>query len=848
MLETELHDLSDDADYAASQQQGSQSMIRSDSGKRIEPEGAEVVYVKENVSVHPTQYMSERISGRLKLIKQGDSLFMSWIPYRGQNSSSRLSEKGEGWILEILSCFAHADRNLYTIRLVEFTEVRSIRRHTPALGWQYVIIVLSSGLAYPPLYFYNGGVKEFLATIKQHVFLKRSADDANVFIVNDFQDPLQRTLSSLELPGVVSVANSPSRSNSVEEAPLLESVYDNTSSSEYNVKQKLKHDPGRDLSIQVLEKFSLVTKFARDTTSQLFRENSDSNLLNGRRKHEQHLYDSFPKLSNDVHKIPDDIHEHDHSSTLGSSTSSDIAYKVPVPVDPLEFEKLVLVWGKPRQPPLAPDEWAASLDPEGRVKDPKALKKKIFYGGIEHELRKQVWPFLLGHHAYDSTYAEREYHRAMKKQDYETIKRQWQSISPQQAKRFTKFRERKGLIEKDVVRTDRSLGFYDGDENPNVNLLHDILLTYSFYNFDLGYCQGMSDFLSPIVYVTRDESEAFWCFSALMERLGPNFNRDQSGMHSQLFAISKLVEILDSPLHNYFKQNDCLNYFFCFRWILIQFKRELKYEETIRMWEVLWTHHLSEHLHLYVCVAILKRYRSKIMGEQMDFDTLLKFINELSGHINLDATLKDAEALCICAGENGEACIPPGTPPSLPMEETLVSSQLEDEYSALVLVVNAFGVVTIIKKWHRLTVRLDVSAKVPRLSFVGQRCLVTGIRRPSENYNLNPKLIHSHISFIYHPRSSSKLLPPLIPTSSSLSKPRSRSVAKSSSQVAVADRVTALFFSQVAVEALSLECRQVAVAGLSPIVVAGPESASSVGASPGRRRRSFGSTSSSLQV
>ncbi|GAB2210585.1 hypothetical protein Droror1_Dr00015853 [Drosera rotundifolia] len=643
MLETELHDLSDDADYAASQQQGSQSMIRSDTGKRSEPEGAEVVYVKENVSVHPTQYMSERISGRLKLIKQGESLFMSWIPYRGQNSSSRLSEK---------------DRNLYTIRLVEFTEVRSIRRHTPALGWQYVIVVLSSGLAYPPLYFYNGGVKEFLATIKQHVFLKRSADDANVFVVNDFQDPLQRTLSSLELPGAVSVANSPSKSNSVEEAPLLESVYDNTSSSEYNLKQKLKHDPGRDL-IQVLEKFSLVTKFARDTTSQLFRENSDSFLLNGRRKHEQHFYDSSPKLSNDVHKIPDDIHEHDHSSTLASSTSSDIVYKVPVPADPLE--------------------WAASLDPEGRVKDPKALKKRIFYGGVEHELRKQVWPFLLGHHAYDSTYAEREYHHAMKKQEYETIKRQWQTISPQQAKRFTKFRERKGLIEKDVVRTDRSLGFYDGDDNPNVNLLHDILLTYSFYNFDLGYCQGMSDFLSPIVYVTRDESEAFWCFAALMERFGPNFNRDQSGMHSQLFAISKLVEILDSPLHNYFKQNDCLNYFFCFRWILIQFKRELKYEETMRMWEVLWTHHLSEHLHLYVCVAILKRYRSKIMGEQMDFDTLLKFINELSGQINLNATLKDAEALCICAGENGEACIPPGTPPSLPMEETLVSSQLEDE-------------------------------------------------------------------------------------------------------------------------------------------------------------------------
>lgn len=68
------------------------------------------------------------------------------------------------------------------------------------------------------------------------------------------------------------------------------------------------------------------------------------------------------------------------------------------------------------------------------------------------------------------------------------------------------------------------------------------------------------------------------------------------------------------------------------------------------------------------------------MGEQMDFDTLLKFINELSGCIELDPILRDAEALCICAGENGAACIPPGTPPSLPIDNgVLLYSQQDDE-------------------------------------------------------------------------------------------------------------------------------------------------------------------------
>jgi hypothetical protein len=39
-----------------------------------------------------------------------------------------------------------SDRNLYTIRAVSLAEMRSIRRHTPTLGWQYIIIVLTSGM------------------------------------------------------------------------------------------------------------------------------------------------------------------------------------------------------------------------------------------------------------------------------------------------------------------------------------------------------------------------------------------------------------------------------------------------------------------------------------------------------------------------------------------------------------------------------------------------------------------------------------------------------------------------------------------------------------------------------
>ncbi|CAN1215944.1 TBC1 domain family member 17 [Linum perenne] len=240
-------------------------LTRTDSGNRSlcsEPEGAEVIYLKDNVTIHPTQFASERISGRLKLVKQGSLVSMTWIPYRGQSSNARLTEK---------------DRNLYTIRAVPFSDVRSVRRHTPTLGWQYIIIVLSSGLAFPPLYFYNGGVREFLATLKQHVLFVRSMEDANVFLVNDFQSPLQRTLSSLEMPGAVSIGSMPSTSHSGGQSSSFTDAGKNGETLPQSILKYRQrgHDPGRDLSIQLLEKFSLVTKFARETKTQLFRENSN---------------------------------------------------------------------------------------------------------------------------------------------------------------------------------------------------------------------------------------------------------------------------------------------------------------------------------------------------------------------------------------------------------------------------------------------------------------------------------------------------------------------------------------------------------------------------------------------
>ena len=44
-----------------------------------------------------------------------------------------------------------------------------------------------------------------------------------------------------------------------------------------------------------------------------------------------------------------------------------------------------------------------------------------------------------------------------------------------------------------------------------------ILLNYAVFNPDMGYCQGMSDLVAPLLTEVQDESDTFWCFVGLME-------------------------------------------------------------------------------------------------------------------------------------------------------------------------------------------------------------------------------------------------------------------------------------------------------------------------------------------
>ncbi|KAK8615144.1 hypothetical protein V6N13_068928 [Hibiscus sabdariffa] len=169
---------------------------------------------------------------------------------------------------------------------------------------------------------------------------------------------------------------------------------------------------------------------------------------------------------------------------------------------------------------LSARKWQAAFSPDGHLDIGKTLRR-IQRGGIHPSIRGEVWEFLLGCYDPESTFDERDQIRQHRRVQYTRWKNECREIFPvigsgkyitapvitddgsvaNNADTVNKLLPRGPFDKKviqwlltlhqiglDVIRTDRTLVFYEKQEN--LSKLWDILSVYAWIDTDVGYGQG----------------------------------------------------------------------------------------------------------------------------------------------------------------------------------------------------------------------------------------------------------------------------------------------------------------------------------------------------------------------
>ncbi|EDV23756.1 uncharacterized protein TRIADDRAFT_57273 [Trichoplax adhaerens] len=412
------------------------------------------------------------------------------------------------------------------------------------------------------------------------------------------------------------------------------------------------------------------------------------------------------------------------------------------------------------------------LNSSGKVKDEEEIMKLTYFGGVEHSIRKEVWPYLLGHYKVGLTEDEREMIDKASEKSFRRILDEWQAcetyllgkekgkddifmdqdndsssleykeingtndlnqeIDEADARSLSKFDPysdcyssisidtldrseidsafgsvdnksngmsssesrdnatiskgdsfkkkvkllRKGSssfervsvssngsfnsevleifssnlhrIDKDVMRCDRNYWYFTpNNQHNNLQKLRNIMCSFVWEHLDIGYVQGMCDLAAPLLVIFDDEPKSYSCFCFLMNRMASNFPHG-GGMDTHFANMRSLIQILDSEMFDLMHQNgDYTHFYFCYRWFLLDFKRELVYDDVFSVWECIWAarYCVSEHFVLFIALALVENYRYIILDNNMDFTDIIKFFNEMAERHNMNAVLNEARTL-----------------------------------------------------------------------------------------------------------------------------------------------------------------------------------------------------------
>lgn len=257
------------------------------------------------------------------------------------------------------------------------------------------------------------------------------------------------------------------------------------------------------------------------------------------------------------------------------------------------------------------------------------LKNAVMNRGLDPSIRSVVWPLIFGIIPFDKDKRESILKRRV--EEYIKIRNQWLTMSKMQLKNYLPVREAFSTIRVDVKRThlpesilqmdvdlddqsdlnqvDDGYGSEYDNNNPGTEensrqiiywsrILTNILRTFTMWNLDVRYTQGLNDFVANFINIfchmfktdkIQAEALTFWCFASFVE-LNSSGLIAEDLMAKQSLELPKVFEIIEKfhpACAKWLRMNGVNDLSFLISSFILVYGRSFSQESVSRIWEAL---------------------------------------------------------------------------------------------------------------------------------------------------------------------------------------------------------------------------------------------------------------------
>ncbi|KAF8928958.1 GTPase-activating protein [Haplosporangium bisporale] len=177
-------------------------------------------------------------------------------------------------------------------------------------------------------------------------------------------------------------------------------------------------------------------------------------------------------------------------------------------------------------------------------------------------------------------------------------------------------------ITRDMSRTFPNHEYFE-TEGPGQEALFNVVKAYSLYDPEVGYCQGLSFVVGPLLLNMPDE-EAFCLLVRMMNsyEMRGHYTPEMNMLQLRLYQFEQLMEETVPLVFKHLRNQGIRSTMYASQWFMTLFAYKFPLELVFRVYDIIFVEGVESLLRF--AIALLKTSHDKILS--LDFDVLIEFL------------------------------------------------------------------------------------------------------------------------------------------------------------------------------------------------------------------------------